>query len=183
MDVVKIEFKDLTKTKQKEILRLFDSEEKIDFLPIIVYDQSKVSDDEAKRALKEVALAVKEFDFSNHDIPLTERGMNRNIKAHLLPDKEMVGLGFHKQADKWFCFKTLDQKYDISFCVEIDATNDALHISVIDEDFGQHYDYQRVLRDSPDSEVALNIWRKVEEQMKKLTDAGLITGHVYGRYI
>lgn len=129
------------------------------------------------------AANMREFDFSNQDIPLTQRGMNRNIKAHLLPDKEMVGLGFHKQADKWFCFKTLDQKYDISFCVEIDATNDALHISVIDEDFGQHYDYQRVLRDSPDSEVALNIWRKVEEQMKKLTDAGLITGHVYGRYI
>jgi hypothetical protein len=54
---------------------------------------------------------------------------------------------------------------------------------VLDEDFGQPYDYQYMLKKNPNFEPYLIIKEQVEEYMKYLQDNGVLSGHEYGDYI
>ena len=58
-----------------------------------------------------------------------------------------------------------------------------LEIITIDEDFGQPYDYQSILEKNPKQVCALQVKDFVEEEMRKLKEAGIISGHSYGEYI
>ena len=58
-----------------------------------------------------------------------------------------------------------------------------LEIVTIDEDFGQPYDYQSILEKNPKQVCALQVKDFVEEEMRKLKEAGIISGHNYGEYI
>ena len=57
------------------------------------------------------------------------------------------------------------------------------NIQVIDEDFGQPYDYQYMLENNPNFTLALLVRKCVEEQMQKLQDAGILSGHNKYDYI
>ena len=58
-----------------------------------------------------------------------------------------------------------------------------LEIITIDEDFGQPYDYQNILEKNPKQTCALQVKDFVEEEMRKLKEAGIISSHSYGEYI
>ena len=58
-----------------------------------------------------------------------------------------------------------------------------LEIITIDEDYGQPYDYQSILEKNPKQVCALQVKDFVEEEMRKLKEAGIISGHSYGEYI
>ena len=58
-----------------------------------------------------------------------------------------------------------------------------LEIITIDEDFGQPYDYQSILEKNPKQVFALQVKDFVEEEMRKLKEAGIISGHNYVEYI
>ena len=116
---------------------------------------------------------------------LNEHGVNAEISATILDDKKMRKAGFADNKEKWFFHKNVgNPKYDISFSVEIPKQDSGkLRIDVLDEDFGQPYDYQRILRNNPICIPALRVWIDVEELMEQLKDAGIINGHVFGEYI
>ena len=75
---------------------------------------------------------------------------------------------------------------DISFNVTYyeEPYNGAnLEIVTMDEDFGQPYDYQAILEKNPKQSFALQVKDFVEKEMRKLKEAGIISGHSYGEYI
>lgn len=117
---------------------------------------------------------------------LNSNGVNSEIVAHILPEKIMRGIGFtDNMPDRWYYCRILvsDKFGGISFNVTIPKDGSDLDIEVLDEAFCQPYDYQFIRNADPSAEFAKNVFEKVEEEMKYLQDAGVLSGHNYGEYI
>ena len=109
---------------------------------------------------------------------------NPNINCHLLSDTVMRSLGFGDWYDRWVYMKDIDKMSDIYLSVRIYKDNPGNYcIDVIDDDFGQPYDYQYILSKNPSHEFALKVKSKVEKEVWRLVDAGVISGHKRGAYI
>lgn len=61
--------------------------------------------------------------------------------------------------------------------------NAKLKGNVLDGEFAQSYDYQHYLRKTPNHEIALDIYNKVQAIMKQLSDCRIISGYVLNDYI
>ena len=79
--------------------------------------------------------------------------------------------------------KKLYRNFEISFSVTIPKNGDDIRIDVLDEDFCQPYDYQRILHDHPDHKAALIVQNEVEKWMDYLQEKGVLSGHIRGEYI
>lgn len=114
---------------------------------------------------------------------LNRHGVNTCIKAHLLPDIEMRNAGFTDWREGyWYFYRDLG--HDISFNVTINKKDvEDLYIIVIDDEFGQPYDYQYYLQNNPDFEFAIKIKDEVEYLMEMLQGKGILSGHIKGEYI
>lgn len=122
------------------------------------------------------------YEFPEHEVD--ENGLNKKIKAHILSDKEMEAAGFRfiESVNRWVFFRFVGK--DISFNVGINKDDESdFRIDVLDEDFCQPYDYQAIMASDKRHPVASSVFKKVEEYMEKLSDAGIISGHEYGEYI
>lgn len=119
------------------------------------------------------------------NVKVNKNGVNAKIKSHILSDERMKNNGFRKFNDEcWSYYKILDAKNDISFSIDINMNDESdLRIDILDEEFGQPYDYQYMLERNPNFKIALDIRDKVEIYMDRLEDAGILTGHVRGEYI
>lgn len=120
----------------------------------------------------------------NYNVPLNIHNLNTNLKGNILDDSTMKENGFRVNKfmltqKQWVFFKYF--RVDISITIEI--TSDNLSIDVLDESFLQPYDYQEILRKTPDHEVALDIHNRVQTIMKQLSDCGIISGYVPNDYI
>lgn len=131
---------------------------------------------------------------------LNSRGVNVKIKAHILSDESMEEIGFNKNyyegtdheeySPYWRFTKTIQfpkekrWKYiEIDFDVKIPKDGSDLDIVVLDMEFGQIYDYQRILHSNPNHECANIVKEQVEKWMTYLQENGVISGHEYGEYI
>lgn len=56
-------------------------------------------------------------------------------------------------------------------------------IDVLDEDFGQPYDYQWILSQNPDFAYARQVAANVERELRVLADAGVLVGWKEGMYV
>ena len=122
------------------------------------------------------------------DIALNSHGVNSEIKAHILSDEKMQLAGFRNNENNWYYFYLLKfpntyRFAEISFSVTIPKDGSDIEIDVLDEDFLQPYDYQRFLSNNPQHEFANLVKTQVEEQMSRLQDLGILSGHKYGEYI
>ena len=103
----------------------------------------------------------------------------------------MREIGFTDYAeDNWYFCRLIKfpkerryREFEISFNVSIPKDNSDIEIDILDEDFLQPYDYQRMLYNNPTFEPAMIVKEQVEEWMKYLQDKGVLSGHVYGEYI
>jgi hypothetical protein len=114
---------------------------------------------------------------------LNKYNVNMCIKTHLLADKEMKKIGFtdYREGYWYFCRDLGD---DISFNITISKSDpEDLDILVIDEEFGQPYDYQCIISHGSLNKFALTINEKVEYLMEILQNKGILSGHVKGEYI
>lgn len=123
-------------------------------------------------------------------VKLNKNGVNANIKAHILSDERMKAIGFTEHRKGYLYFSRIlkfnRKKYgcfEISFSITIPRDGSDIRIDVLDEEFCQPYDYQRILFDNPEHKTALIVKGWVEEQMRLLNEDGVITGHEYGEYI
>lgn len=117
------------------------------------------------------------------NVELNEHGVNKCIKAHLLPDEEMRKIGFTDFRDGyWSFYKDLDDELSFNVVINKENTED-LQIDVLDEEFLQHYDYQKYLRCDSNFKFALKIKDRVEDLMLILQFQGVISGHIKGEYI
>ena len=127
-------------------------------------------------------MARKMYD---EDVELNEFHCNKKLQGHILSSREMKKAGFRELEDRWFYSRMLDKKADISFDVSIykDNPTERVNIEVFDEDYGQHYDFQKYLNKNPHFEFALKIRNAVEMVMARLQELGIISGHIKGEYI
>lgn len=133
-------------------------------------------------------------------IPLNANGVNAAIKGILLSDEEMLKAGLvgkyyfgteHEQeAPDWSLHRCVNfpkekcfRNCEITFYVRIPKNGADIKIDVIDDDFGQPYDYQYILQYNPEHRVANIVKEQVEQWMQELQTAGVITGYVAGMYI
>ena len=118
-------------------------------------------------------------------------GVNSLIKYNILSEEEMRDIGFTDYSkDTWFYERYVkfpkDKKYrniEISFSVSIPKDGGDLRIDVLDEDFLQPYDYQRMLEGDNPPAVAFIVDNFVEEQMEYLQEKDVLSGHLKGEYI
>lgn len=102
---------------------------------------------------------------------VNSNGVNKLIKYTILPDEKMKEIGFCKNYYEgtvhekyspywWFTRRIKFPKekrwndVEISFNVKIPKDGSDIDISVLDDDFCQPYDYQRILRTNPNHECA-----------------------------
>lgn len=134
------------------------------------------------------------------NVELNSNGVNKKIKAHILSDDEMREIGFSKNyyegtdheeySPYWWFSKTIKfpnetiyKNFEIDFDVKIPKDGSDIRIDVLDMDFCQIYDYQRILNRNPHNEAALIVSEQVEEWMDYLQEKGVLSGHEYGEYI
>lgn len=103
------------------------------------------------------------------------------VKAGVIP-KMLRDYGFF-QLDGGFHY-VAELGCGISFNVRIEANDFSdLNIVVVDDDFGQPYDYQYLLMKGEENKVTVALYEKVEAELERLQDAGILTGHVRGDYV
>lgn len=117
---------------------------------------------------------------------VNEKGLNTKIKANILEDKKMQALGFTDYREGYWNFMR-EVAEDITFSLSINKTDsNDFNINVLDDNFGQPYDYQSSLSKETyhgPSPFAVSVYNNVEKIMEWLTECGVISGHVKGEYI
>lgn len=100
----------------------------------------------------------------------------KNIKAQVLPDNIMREIGFTDyRSGYWHFMKILKGIDEISFNVTIQKDNpENISIRILDENFGQPYDYQYILQNNPTFKPCLIVKEQVEEWTKYLEEKGII---------
>ena len=134
------------------------------------------------------------------EVKANSRGVNTKIKAHILSDNEMRRIGFHgkyyegtdheEDCPYWYfsrCIRFPKEKQyrnlDFDFDVHIPKDGSDIRLDLLDMDFCQPYDYQRILSKNPNHPIATIVNEQVEEWMKYLQDNGVLSGHIEGEYI
>lgn len=117
---------------------------------------------------------------------LNENGINKKIKVHLLPDKEMRKLGFTDyRKEYWYFCRNICSTIDFSITINKKSSED-FRIDVLDDDFCQPYDYQSMLskeRYGKHNSVAIKVYEETEKLMEYFESKGIISGHEKGEYI
>src|SRR5574344_1539460 len=125
------------------------------------------------------------------EVKLNSNCVNAKIVAHILPEKEIREIGFTNCYEPiWYFCRVIkfpkEKRYrgfDISFNVSIPKDGSDIRIDVLDEDFCQPYDYQRILSKNPNHPCASIVNEQVERWMEYLQEQGVLSGHVKGEYI
>lgn len=117
------------------------------------------------------------------NIELNEFHCNKKLTGKILSKEEMKKLRFSENEDKWSFFKPLKGEIELFVHIYKDNPSERVDIQIIDDDFGQPYDYQRYLERNPTHIFALQIQELVEKEISKLQEAGVISGHTFGEYI
>lgn len=137
---------------------------------------------------------AKEIKKINYDVPLNSKCNNANIKfdydkaVELMNDKThdwdewIIGnlkahSRFVNNSDSFFATTLLDQ--DILFTLKIQKDNTG-EINVLDEVFGQHYEFQY---GEDNNEIQNNVLNRVYSIMRYLTRKGVVSGWNEGDYI
>lgn len=142
---------------------------------------------------------IKDYDFdalrdlpNYDDVKVNSNGTNVNIQFHELDEASMKCLGFRRINDRWVYSQTVQiskypnkkDRYPLEVSFNVSMPDDGeLNIMVLDEDFCQPYDYQYM-----ESHGTVNNYTKqtrafVEEQMERLQNAGVLSGHNPGDYV
>lgn len=123
-----------------------------------------------------------------------KHSINAEIKAHILDDEVMKRSGFtlngltDNTRQFWLYEKEL---FDFSIAEELYfrvfipiAKPDDLQIEVIDNEFGEPFDYQHMLMNGVGCETTnKRVYEMVEEEMAYLQEQGVLSGHIKGDYI
>lgn len=114
----------------------------------------------------------------------TRHGNNAALSIHVLDDAAMRALGFTDYVpEDWYLWKSVSDDYTTSLDVTAAKDGSDWRIDVLDEDFGQPYDYQWLLSRNPDLAYARKVAANVERGLRVLADAGVLVGWKEGMYV
>ena len=101
--------------------------------------------------------------------------------------KDFIKYGFTQslaREEDLIFMRTLDKKFDISFSFYLNKESMSIRtVDIIDEDFGQHYNYQYYLSKNPEHKVSLEIKKKVDDRLLDMQENGLIVDFKVGDYV
>lgn len=114
----------------------------------------------------------------------TRHGNNAALSIHVLDDTAMRALGFTDCVpEDWYLRKSVSDDHTTSLDVTAAKDGSDWCIDVLDEDFGQPYDYQWILSQDPDFAYARKVAANVERELRVLADAGVLVGWKEGMYV
>lgn len=134
--------------------------------------------------MKETKLVPKDKPFIREAKDVNEHGNNAAIWMYTYSAERMKEFGFTNDRGWWCLHKPLS--YDISFNLQIAENLSDWRIDVIDEEYGQPYDYQGIIMNSKTGDipnVALEIKEAVDKIMSDLVDKGIVHNWKVGDYI
>ena len=118
----------------------------------------------------------------NTNVNINKRGENADIVFHVLAEEEMRKLGFTDHSkNSWYKCKLLSK--NISFNISIDKDTSKGTIDVLDENFCQPYNYQKMIIDNTYNQFVYDTHEKVQEIMKYLSENGVISNYNRNDYI
>ena len=118
-------------------------------------------------------------------LALNAHGVNAAIGYNVLPEDDMRALGFTDfREGYWYYCHGVSCDGEVTFNVTLDKDGiEDLRIDVLDEMFCQPYDYQYLLEKTPELKYAIEVQERVELEMERLQEAGVLYGHNRGDYI
>ena len=116
---------------------------------------------------------------------------NNKFRYHILSDEKMKEIGFdknfyegtdHEEYSPYWWFTKLIQfpkekmweNVEIELEIRIPKDGSDLDIRILDSDFCQPYDYQRILKTTPDHKCANIVKEQVDKWIKYLQDNGVL---------
>lgn len=116
---------------------------------------------------------------------------NNKLQYHILSDEKMKEIGFdknfyegtdHEEYSPYWWFTKLIQfpkekvweNVEIELEIRIPKDGSDLDIRILDLDFCQPYDYQRILKTTPGHKCANIVKEQVDEWIKYLQDNGVL---------
>lgn len=118
-----------------------------------------------------------------NNVQLNEFYCNAKIHGYILIPDKMQSLGFYDRGDYWGFYNEIAEGIDFFIDIYKDNPYNRVSIRVIDDDFGQYYDYQKILNINPTNKFALNIFNIVEDYLAKFQENGVLSGHIRGEYV
>ena len=118
----------------------------------------------------------------NENVPLDERGHNKNIKFHILDKDTMKAYGFGHTYGEWIYSIGITDTISLNIIINDDSEG---RIDILDDDFLQTYDFQSMIINNGDkaNNVAKTTQKKVYNIMENLVYGGIISGWNKGDYI
>lgn len=117
------------------------------------------------------------------NITVNSHGVNTAIQYHLVDETTLTEQGFRKMnysapaGEQWDFLRNVAKNIVLWVRFPTDREcQDELNINVIDECFGQPYDYQHILARKPNFPFALEVKAQVEAYMKEFSRVGIISG-------
>ena len=110
------------------------------------------------------------------------------LQGHVKSASEMIEYGFKRIDYKgidvpyWSYYTNLIPKYDIGFYLEL-YDDGSIRIDVLDDDFCQPYDYQKLLDSDPYYMFPRKVFWEVDKVMHRLQDDGFISEYHTGMYV
>lgn len=119
-----------------------------------------------------------------NDVVLDKNGLNAALDYNKdITEERLREIGFtNYNKPVWYYSKQLGNEISFNVSIPVNRT-DRLKIDILDDDFLQPFDYQRMLRIDPKHKFAWSIKVKVEDEMQFLQDNGVITGFTKGMHI
>lgn len=122
-------------------------------------------------------------------VEINEHGNNAAIKVHILDDYLMRDFGFKyfggvptrpQDTPRWYFCKSVHRDITFNFTI---YSEDDWQIDILDECFGQPYDYQAMYESGNRRPVVMAVMKNVDEIMCSLKYKGIISGWEVGDYI
>lgn len=111
------------------------------------------------------------------------------LQGHIKSASEMTEYGFRRIDYKgivdvpyWSYYTNLIPKYSIGFYLGL-YDDGLIRIDVLDDDFGQPFDYQKLMDNDPYYMFPRQVFWEVDKLMHKLQDDGFISGYHTGMYV
>lgn len=176
-DWLMFSFSDEEELRSKLLEECADDDEYYDvdeYIESIMTDFREKFGDDANISSEQIQITPADY--------IADNGLNANIGVNVLDDNQMRSLGFtDRKEDTWYFCRGVGN--NISFNLSIRKDGSEFSIDVLDEDFLQPYDYQKIIMDGGNFDFVNNVYYNVEDVLEELTDAGILYGHVRGEYV
>lgn len=124
----------------------------------------------------------------NFDVPIVNH-QNANIVFGGVSEEKILELGFRNNVDNYYFCKSIVGKNEITFNLTIYKKDKRIKIDILDENFLQPYDYQKILltygewKNVNKNQYPFRTHLEVQKLMKWLLENKIIEGYNLGDYI